>query len=116
MTEIPPPPPMGMPAGGEPQPQGKGMAIAAMVVGIVSVALCLYWFLSIPAGIVAVVLGVIARRRGVGAGMALAGIITGAIGFVLGLVILILGVAGGSFLDGFCEDNADNPYCEQQGY
>lgn len=116
MTEIPPPPPMGAPMGGDPRPQGKGMAIAALVVGIVSVALCLYWFISIPAGIVAVVLGVIARGRGIGAGMALAGIITGALGFVFGLVILILSFAGGGFLDGFCEDNADNPFCTQQGY
>ncbi len=116
MTEIPPPPPMGAPMGEAPQPQGKGVAIAALVLGIVSLALCLYWFLSIPAGIVAIVLGVIARRRGVGAGMALAGIITGALGAVLGFVILVLSFAGGSFLDGFCDDNADNPFCEQQGY
>lgn len=87
-----------------------------MVVGIVSVALCLYWFLAIPLGIVAVILGVIARGRGVGAGMALAGIITGAVGFVLGLILAILTFAGGSFFEGYCDDNADNPFCEQQGY
>lgn len=116
MTEIPPPPPMGMPAGNEPHPQGKGMAIASVIVGIVSVALCLYWFISVPAGIVAVVLGVLARKRGVGAGLALGGIITGAVGFVFGLVIAILSFAGGGFLDGFCDDNADNPFCTQQGY
>ncbi len=116
MTEIPPPPPMSGPVGGAPQSEGKGMAIASMVLGIVSVALCLYWFLSIPAGIVAIVLGVLARRKGVGAGMALAGIITGAVGFVFGLVIVVLSFAGGGALDGFCDDNADNPFCEQQGY
>ncbi len=116
MTEIPPPPPMGAPMGDAPQPQGKGIAIASLVVGIVSVALCLYWFISIPAGIVAVVLGVIARGRGIGAGMALAGIITGALGFLFGLIIAVLTFAGGSFFDGFCEDNADNPFCTQQGY
>lgn len=115
MTEVPPPPPMGAPMGA-PQPQGKGMAIAALILGIVSVALCLYWFIAIPVGIVAIVLGVIARKRGVGAGMALAGIITGAVGAVLGLIIAILTFAGGGFLEGYCDDNPDNAVCEQQGY
>ncbi len=116
MTEVPPPPPMGAPMGGAPQPQGKGMAIAALILGIVSVALCLYWFIALPAGIAAIVLGVLARKRGVGAGMALAGIITGSIGAVLGLIIGILALAGGGILEGYCDDNPGNEICEQQGY
>ncbi|WP_291377969.1 DUF4190 domain-containing protein [Demequina sp.] len=116
MTQVPPPPPMGDPMGGAPQPQGKGMAIASLILGIVSVAMCLYWFLAIPAGVIAIVLGVIARGRGVGAGMALAGIITGALGAVLGLVVAVAVFTGGGIFDNYCEDNPDNPYCEQQGY
>src|ERR1035437_5368258 len=119
MSEIPPPPsmPQSMPPQmppnmGMPQQSGpgKGMAITSMILGIVSVALCLYWFIALPAGIVAVVLGVIARKRGVGAGLALAGIITGAIGAVLGLIMMILAFSGGGILKSYCNSNSGNAY------
>jgi hypothetical protein len=125
MSEIPPPPsmPQSMPPQmppnmGMPQQSGpgKGMAITSLILGIVSVALCLYWFIALPAGIVAVVLGVMARKRGVGAGLALAGIITGAIGAVLGLIIGILALSGGGFVKSYCTSNSGNAYCQQQGY
>ena len=50
MSEVTPPPPPAVPPtppppGAAPQ-QGKGKAVAALVLGIVSVALCLYWFIS----------------------------------------------------------------------
>jgi hypothetical protein len=107
------PPNMGMPQQSAP---GKGMAIASLILGIVSVALCLYWFIALPAGIVAVVLGVLSRKRGVGAGLALAGIITGAIGAVFALIIAILAFSGGGFIKSYCESNTSNAYCQQQGY
>lgn len=121
MTEIPPPPsmppamppagpPMGAPYGAAP---GKGKAIAALVLGIVSIALCLYWFISIPAGIVAVVLGVLSRKQGIGAGMSLAGIITGALGALFGVIILILGLTGGG-IESYCDDNPDSAICTSQ--
>lgn len=117
MTHVPPPPPMGMPpAGYQPAPQGKGMAIASMVLGIVSIALCVYWFIALPAAIVALILGIIARGKGAGVGMAITGIITGAIGTLIGLGFLALTIFGGDFLDDYCADNPDNPYCEQEGY
>ncbi len=125
MSEIPPPPsmPQSMPPQmppnmGMPQQSvpGKGMAIASLILGIVSLALCLYWFIALPAGIVAVVLGVISRKRGVGAGLSLAGIITGAIGAVLALIIAILAFSGGGFLKSYCDNNPDNAYCQQQNY
>ena len=118
MTEVPPPPPAApVPPTFEPAPQGgKGMAIASLVLGIVSLALCLYWFVALPAGIVAVVLGVIARGKGVGKGLALGGIITGAIGVLFGIILAIFSFAGGGFIEDICADQPDNPYCEQQGY
>jgi len=125
MSEIPPPP--SMPPSMPPQMPpnmgmsqqsgpGKGMAITSMILGIVSLALCLYWFIALPAGIVAVVLGVLARKRGVGAGLALAGIITGAIGAVFALIIAILAFSGGGFIKSYCDKNPDNAYCQQQNY
>lgn len=117
MSEVTPPPPPAVPPtppppGAAPQ-QGKGKAVAALVLGIVSVALCLYWFISVPAGIIAIVLGLQARKQGIAPGMALGGLITGVIGTVFGLLLLILGLAGGG-LDGYCDDNPDSPFCTTQ--
>lgn len=113
MTAVPPPPPpppAGVPAPAQP---GKGLAITSLVLGILSVLLCLYWFIALPIGIVAVVLGIMARSKGVGGGMALTGIITGALGAVLALILAILTFAGGGIAD-YCLDNPDNPVCQTQ--
>ncbi len=71
----------------------SGKAIGALVCGIISLIL-----FGIILGVVAVVLGTMARKEIRenpnldGDGMALAGIITGAIGAVLALVLIIAGV------------------------
>jgi hypothetical protein len=98
---ITPAPPVGDDAwSGEPTPSDPaaaprtpGKAIAALVCGIISLIIG-----GIILGIIAVVLGSLARKEiaenpGLtGSGMALAGIITGSIGFVLAVVFLAIGV------------------------
>jgi uncharacterized protein DUF4190 len=70
----------------------SGKAIAALVLGILS----LIAPLGIVLGIIAIVLGVLARKEIQGSasldgdGMALAGIITGALGSVLFIVLVIV--------------------------
>ena len=85
------------------QPPPAGLAVASMVCGIVSIPLLCFWPVSIPLAIVAVVLGLIARgqvRRGTagGGGMAVAGIVCGAIPLVIVLVgiciVVVLAIAG----------------------
>jgi len=70
----------------------NGMAIGALVVGIVGVVLafCLPP-LGLVLGVVALVLGFLARRKAAvngGAGQAMAGIILGAVSIVLAVVVL----------------------------
>lgn len=65
----------------------KGMAIASMVLGIVAIVIFCMWYVSIPCAIVAIVLGVLAKKAGK-IGMATAGIVTGII--ALGLDILAI--------------------------
>jgi hypothetical protein len=74
----------------------NGKATAALVTGIASLVLSWCCGLGV-AGVVAIVLGVKARReiamsggRQQGDGMALGGIITGAVAVVLGLLVLVL--------------------------
>ena len=70
-----------------------GKAIASLVCGIISL-----FILGPILGVVAIVLGVMARKEIAadpsldGAGLALAGIITGAIGAVLAIVLIASGV------------------------
>jgi len=85
---------------------GKGMGIAAMVLGIVSLALFCIWYISIPCAIVGAVLGGLSasKAKEVGAknGMATAGLVCSiiAIGLAILFVILVaIGVASmGAFL------------------
>jgi hypothetical protein len=80
----------------------KGMAIASMVLGIVSLVICTP-YVSIPCGIIALSLGVVAkgkvkRGEGGGGGMATAGIICSIIALALAVLIIILGIAGFAFM------------------
>lgn len=87
--------PVQMPAGGK---QDQTLAIVSLVCGILSIFCCF----SIIVPIAAVVLGFIAKGKidenpneyG-GRGLALAGMITGGIGLILGIIVIILQLFGG---------------------
>jgi len=77
--------------------QSQGLAIASLVCGILSL-LCCNWFVV---GLAAVIMGFIARNKAktdpanyTGAGMALGGLITGAVSLLIGVVFWILYVLG----------------------
>jgi hypothetical protein len=81
-----------------PQP-GSGLAVASLILGILSIVSFCFWFLAIPLGVVAAILGWVARgqvRRGEasGDGMAKAGLILGIIGAALSLILTIAAFAG----------------------
>ena len=73
----------------EQQNGGKGLSIAAMILGIVSVVLCCIWYLSIPCAILAIIFGVIGKKRD-GRGMAIAGLVLG----IIAIGLYILAIAG----------------------
>jgi len=95
---TPPPYPYG-PQMADPNKQ-NGLAIGAMVTGIASIILgCCCWPVGLLAGVAGGVMGFVARKQieergGQGNGMALAGIITGGVGVLLGILGLILAVTG----------------------
>ncbi|WP_371576611.1 DUF4190 domain-containing protein [Streptomyces sp. NBC_01314] len=95
-------------------PPSNGMGIAAMVLGICAAVLFCLWPLAILLGVMAVVFGCVGRakvRRGeaTNPGHALAGIICGVVGILLGIgfIVLII-VAPGS--DGYDSDPSDDGY------
>ena len=72
------------------------MAVTALVLGVLSVLLACFPFITIFLAVAAIVLGFLARRRARagqagGAGLATAGLVTGVVGVVLSVVVLILG-------------------------
>ena len=94
MTQMPPGP--GPVSYGAPNPsQSTGLAVGSLICGIMSVVLSFFvclWFLSVPLGLVAIILAIVARgkiARGEagGAGLAKGGLITGILGIILSVVI-----------------------------
>lgn len=77
------------------QPSGSnGLAIGALITGILSIPLLIVFGLGAVLGVVALVLGIVALRRtsrgaASGRGMAIGGIVTGAISIVVGIFIVI---------------------------
>lgn len=78
------------------QTKSNGLAIASMVCGIVSVPLSCCYGAGLPVALAAVIMGFIARKQinesggsQGGQGMALAGIITGFVSMVVGIIVLV---------------------------
>lgn len=104
---APVPPPPSLPPEGYPVAPGagvppRGLSVTAMVLGIVGLILviCAFFFpyLGMLLGLAAIVVGLVARSRvkrgeASGGGMALSGIITGAVALVLGIAIVAGAVA-----------------------
>lgn len=67
----------------------KGFCIASLVLGIVAIVFFCVWYLSIPCGILAVIFGILGIKS-TNKGMAIAGLITGAIGLIVSLIIVII--------------------------
>ena len=72
-----------------------GFSIASMVCGILSILCCCAWYLSIILAGVAIVFGILSLKKNAdGRNMAIAGLITGGIGAVLSIIILVLALVG----------------------
>ncbi len=78
----------------------KGFAIASMICGIVALLCCCSGFGDFALAIAAIVLGIITLVKGFdGRGMALTGLITGAVGLILALIMGILSVSAGGLTE-----------------
>lgn len=100
----------------------KGMSVTAMVLGIAS---CCIWiipyigiFLSLAAGIVAIVLGIMGLKKvklgqAAGKGMALTGLILGVITVVLSIILILLAFVFVGILQEYCLQNPQLPNCQQ---
>ncbi|WP_327234247.1 DUF4190 domain-containing protein [Streptomyces sp. NBC_01317] len=82
-------------AGGWQQAPSNGMGVTALVLGIVGLVVGCFWGVGILLGVLALIFGIIGRRKArrgeaTNGGVALAGVILGAVATVLGAVFLAL--------------------------
>ena len=91
--------PYGQPGGYDPYnttpvPQSNGMAVGSLVLGILSIVGCCFWYVAVVLAIIGLILGVMAKKKNP-SGMATAGIILSAIDLVisiaLGILVLVKG-------------------------
>ena len=95
--------------GYQPKP-GSGLAIASLVCGILGVLTGIFIFSGLSLGLAGIVLGIVALvkvKNGTasGKGMAIGGIVTGALGMIVAVGVLILGLVGIGMLSD-CAENA----------
>lgn len=88
------------------QPKNDVKAIISMIIGIISIPLLCICLSGILTGIASIILGIFSRNSiknsngtKTGEGMALAGIILGAVAIVLGLVVIIYFLVSGNMSD-----------------
>jgi hypothetical protein len=100
-----------------------GMATTALILGIVSLPMLIFFGLGALLGIAAVVVGIIAVRRAnrgeaSGRGMAIGGIVTGAISVVLGILIVIalfaFGFGFAGELERCIEETGSQEVCQER--
>lgn len=73
----------------------KGFSIASMVLGILSVVILCYWPIAIICSILAIIFGVIGRKKA-GKGMATAGLVLGIVSICLFVLIVIFFIVLGT--------------------
>ena len=65
-----------------------GMPVSALVLGIISIVTNLFWYMSIPTGIIAIILGAVSAKK-TGSKIGKAGLITGIVGLSICVFIYI---------------------------
>src|SRR5262245_40868916 len=74
--------------------RGPGTAIASLVLGIISIPLCICSWIDLPFSILAIIFGFVSRSQGGPRGTATAGIILGFISLFLVIVLIVLALSG----------------------
>ena len=81
--------------------EGKGFSVTAMILGIVSLVLWCYWPLSITCAVLAIIFGVIGKKKA-GRGMAITGLVLGIITLCIWVIIFLMGAAFIAAIPGEC--------------
>ena len=85
----------------------KGFNITSMILGIVSIVLFCFWYISVPCAIIAIIFS-IAGKKEAGRGMGVAGMILGIIAISLWVLLFILVIIGVASLGSAALNSAAN--------
>lgn len=106
--------------GYQPKP-GSGLAIASLVCGILGVLTGIFIFSGLSLGLAGIVLGIVALvkvKNGTasGKGMAIGGIVTGALGMIVAAAMMVLGIVLASqCVENAVQDSNGNYVCTMAG-
>ena len=106
--------------GYQPTP-GSGLAIASLVCGILGVLTGIFIFSGLSLGLAGIVLGIVALvkvKNGTasGKGMAIGGIVTGALGMIAAAAMMVLGIVLASqCVENAVQDSNGNYVCTMAG-
>ena len=106
--------------GYQPKP-GSGLAIASLVCGILGVLTGIFIFSGLSLGLAGIVLGIVALvkvKNGTasGKGMAIGGIVTGALGMIAAAAMMVLGIVLASqCVENAVQDSNGNYVCTMAG-
>ena len=106
--------------GYQPKP-GSGLAIASLVCGILGVLTGIFIFSGLSLGLAGIVLGIVALvkvKNGTasGKGMAIGGIVTGALGMIAAVAMMVLGIVLASqCVENAVQDSNGNYVCTMAG-
>ena len=84
----------------------KGFGIAAMILGILSLVFCCFGKYTIVLAVLAIIFGIIGLKKP-GKGMAITGIVTGTLGCILAIVLVVFVILTGIGLYGAVLDAVD---------
>ena len=73
--------------------ESAGFGIASMVLGIISIVLMCWPYVSIPTSIIGLILGAVGCKKVAGKGMAVAGVVCSLITLGIALIIVATGVS-----------------------
>ena len=101
----------------------NGMATASLVLGIVSIVFSFFWPISVICGILAIVLGIVAKGKikadinmG-GSGAATGGLITGVIGIILSVIFIAIVILFAEyFIDAVKDGTMEDRFRELENY
>lgn len=72
------------------QSVSDGLAIASMILGIVSILACVWFYVGLPCAIVGLILGCVYRSKGGRSGMSVAGIACSSVGIAFSLFLAFM--------------------------
>lgn len=97
----------------EPKKNRKGFCITSMVLGIIALVFFCVWYISIPCAILAIIFGILGIKS-TGKGMAIAGLVTGSIGLIVSIAIIVFIVIFGMAVG--ISDVLDDDYDSYRNY